>query len=83
MARSTKTGVESPKAPKRPDPVETGEVAKAADPALEQRIERLEKRLEETIGEAAHHIRSDHEPAAKGKPDALHRAIDRANKKRS
>lgn len=51
--------------------------------ALEERIERLEKRLDETLaGTGTGHVRSDHGPDPEERRDSLRKAVDKALEKR-
>lgn len=51
--------------------------------ALEERIERLEKRLDETLaGAGTSHVRSDHGPDPEERRDGLRKAVDKALEKR-
>ncbi|MDI6025513.1 hypothetical protein QBK99_04755 [Corticibacterium sp. UT-5YL-CI-8] len=69
---------------KAPGPLHPGPVPEGKDEkqrALEERVERLEKRLDETLTEnGAPHVRSDHGPDERR--DELHKAVDRALEKR-
>jgi hypothetical protein len=63
-------------------PVSPGGPAREND-ELEERIERLEKRLEETIdGIEGSVVRTGVDVDDKGKDDPLRRAVDRSNDKR-
>jgi hypothetical protein len=51
--------------------------------ALEERITRLEKRLDEGLDDYPHAVRNDHGPSRDETRNDLHKAVDRVNSRRS